>query len=287
MRPRRYALLRWSATLLIAGLLAGTLARFAPGFGEDEELWDSTRSEESRARLRAAREADSNLLRFYPRFLLGLFRGDWGQSRSLQRPVRDLVAERTGLTASALGGGLVLGWSAALLTALLASRYRRSGVASAGAALSTLGLCLPAGLCAFLLLTAGAKGLAALIFGVAVVVFSRLFPYFRNLLITGTAHSVTQARARGAGEWRVLLTHILRPCLPRVIALTSVAASVAIGACIPLETILDQPGIGQLAWQAAIARDLPLLIVVTWLLAAVLMLLNALSDGVGTGVATS
>lgn len=266
-------------------MLAGTLARFAPGFDADDELWDPGRSEESRARLRAAREADRNLLTFYPRFLLGLVRGDWGQSRSLQRPVRDLVLERAGLTAAALGGGLALGWSGALLVALLAARYRRAMVAPAGAALSTLGLCLPAGLCAFLLLAAGANGLAALIVSAAVMVFAKLFPYIRNLLESARRlPAVTLARAKGAGEWRVLLHHILRPSASRVVALTSVAASVALSACVPLEMILDQPGIGQLAWQAALARDLPLLVVVTWILAAFLMLLSAVADGASDGL---
>jgi peptide/nickel transport system permease protein len=269
----------------MAGLLAGTLARYAPGFEADEEQWDPGRSEESRARLRAAREADRNLFIFYPRFLFGLLRGDWGQSRSLQRPVRDLVAERAGLTAAALGGGLGLGLSGALLAALLATRYRKGLFAPAGAALSTLGLCLPAGLCAFLLLEAGANGIAALIASIGVMVFAKLFPYFRNLLEdVRRAPAVTLARAKGAGEWTVLFRHVLRPSAPRVLALTSVGASVALSACVPLEMILDEPGIGQLAWQAAIARDLPLLVVITWVLAAFLMLLSAVADGTGDGL---
>jgi peptide/nickel transport system permease protein len=272
----------------MAGLIAGTLARFAPGSDQDAEQWDPSLSEASRAKLRAAREADNNLLTFYPHFLFGLLRGDWGQSRSLQRPVRDLIVERAGLTAAALGGGLALGWGGALLTALLAARYRRGGIAPTGTALSTLGLCLPAGLCAFLLLAWGANGLAALILGIAVMVFAKLFPYFRNLLeASRRAPAVTLARAKGAGEWRVLLRHVLRPCGPRVLALTSLAASVALSACVPLEMILDQPGIGQLAWQAAIARDLPLLVMVTWILAAFLILLTSVADGTGDGLVQS
>jgi peptide/nickel transport system permease protein len=154
-----------------------------------------------------------------------------------------------------------------------------------GTAGSTLGLCLPAGLCAFLLLVAGVSGGVALVVSVGALVFARLFPYLRNLLESARgAPAVTLARAKGAGEWAVVLRHVLRPSAPRLIALTSVAASVALGACVPLEMILDQPGIGQLAWQAAIARDLPLLVVVTWILAAVLMLLSALADGTEEGL---
>jgi peptide/nickel transport system permease protein len=37
----------------------------------------------------------------------------------------------------------------------------------------------------------------------------------------------------------------------------------AFGAAIPLEALSDSPGMGQLAWQAALNRDLPLLTSIT------------------------
>jgi peptide/nickel transport system permease protein len=37
----------------------------------------------------------------------------------------------------------------------------------------------------------------------------------------------------------------------------------ALGAAIPLEALSDSPGVGQLAWQAALNRDLPLLTSIT------------------------
>jgi peptide/nickel transport system permease protein len=278
-------LLRLGGTLLAAGLLAGTLARFAPGYETDEEQMDPRRSEESRARLRAMRTAEGNLAVFYPRFLLGLVRGDWGQSRALQRPVRELVAERAAVTGQALATGLALGWLATLAAALLAERFRRTWITAAGSVTSVLGLSLPAGLCAFFLLTSGVGGSAALKVSIAVLVYAKVFPYFRNILEQARLKpAVVFARAKGTGPWRVLLVHVLRPSAPQLLALTSVAAAVAVSGCVPLEMILDQPGIGQLAWQAALARDLPLLVVVTWILGAFLMVLNACADGTGDGL---
>lgn len=47
----------------------------------------------------------------------------------------------------------------------------------------------------------------------------------------------------------------------------------AFGSIIPIEALCDVPGIGQLAWKAALARDLPILcglgLVVTFLVASV------------------
>ena len=45
----------------------------------------------------------------------------------------------------------------------------------------------------------------------------------------------------------------------QLIALAGVALVLAFGVLIPIEAICDVPGIGQLTWKAAVARDLPLL----------------------------
>ncbi|HEV1285289.1 MAG TPA: hypothetical protein VNU44_08265, partial [Bryobacteraceae bacterium] len=45
------------------------------------------------------------------------------------------------------------------------------------------------------------------------------------------------------------------------------SVSMAIGAAIPVEAICDVPGLGRLAWNAAMARDLPLLVNLTMIVA--------------------
>jgi ABC-type dipeptide/oligopeptide/nickel transport system permease component len=52
----------------------------------------------------------------------------------------------------------------------------------------------------------------------------------------------------------------------------------ALGATIPVEVICDSPGIGQLAWRAVLGRDLPLLVNLTVLVAALTMAANSVSD---------
>jgi peptide/nickel transport system permease protein len=41
---------------------------------------------------------------------------------------------------------------------------------------------------------------------------------------------------------------------------------------------MDEPGLGQLAWQAALGRDLPVLVAITLLIAALTVACNAISD---------
>jgi ABC-type dipeptide/oligopeptide/nickel transport system permease component len=63
-----------------------------------------------------------------------------------------------------------------------------------------------------------------------------------------------------------------------VLALGAVSVSMALGAAIPVEALCDSPGVGQLVWKAALARDLPVLVNVTILIATVTAVANLLAD---------
>ena len=54
--------------------------------------------------------------------------------------------------------------------------------------------------------------------------------------------------------------------------------SIALGAAIPVEAIFDLPGTGQLAWQSALSRDLPVLVNLTLLMTAFTLLVNAAAE---------
>jgi ABC-type dipeptide/oligopeptide/nickel transport system permease component len=54
----------------------------------------------------------------------------------------------------------------------------------------------------------------------------------------------------------------------------------AVGAAIPIEAICGSPGLGRLAWQAATARDLPLLMNLAMLVALATTLATTFSDSI-------
>jgi peptide/nickel transport system permease protein len=60
-----------------------------------------------------------------------------------------------------------------------------------------------------------------------------------------------------------------------VLALAGVSVSMAFGAAVAVEVVCDLPGIGQLAWKAALARDLPLLVTLTMLVTLATQMANA------------
>src|SRR5579884_2613569 len=136
--------------LLLGGFLAATMVRFAPGFDTDEQQLDARLSPESIAALRQARARDKNVFVFYWRYLKNAAHGDLGESRTLGRPVRELLRERLPATMKVVGAGLVTGWALALSCALAVVFARVAAVSIDAASISGLVVCLPAAVLALL-----------------------------------------------------------------------------------------------------------------------------------------
>ena len=262
-------------TALVGGLLGATLVRLGPGFGVDEREFNARLNTESLQAIRAERAANNNILLFYARYLTGLAHGDFGFSMSLNRPVSELLKERLPLTLRSLAFGVLSGISIGLALALVSVRWRALGTDLAANLLSGLCLALPAAVIALFFLWMGSGGRWA----IALVVFPQVYRYAKNLLMaTYQAPHVLAAEAKGLSPARVLFAHVLTPTVPQIAALAGISVSLAFGASIPVEVISDTPGIGQLAWKAALDRDLPLLVNITVLVTLMTLIVNACAD---------
>lgn len=272
-------------TVLLGGFLGATLVRFAPGFGVDEEELDTRLSGNSIRTLREQREAGNsdNLAIFYARYLASMLRGDLGIARTLKRPVSQLLVERLPETLNSVGLGLALGWSFGLLLAIAGILLRRAYVNLIGSLLAGALLCLPSAVLALLFVIVEAP--VRLLLGL--VIFPKIFRYSSNLLArSAELPHVLAARAKGICELRILLWHIVPTAAPQLLALAGVSVSLAFTASIPMEALCDIPGIGQLAWKAALGRDLALLINLTMIVTLVTLLANSLSDILGKSFRT-
>lgn len=271
-------------TVLLGGFLGATLVRFAPGFGIDEEELDSRLSTQSIQALRETRAADANIFVFYFHYLSRLLRGDLGISRTLQRPVRQLVAERLPETLRSVAAGMALGWTAGFFLAVAVVMSRAWYLDLLGSLLVGVLLCLPAAVLALLFVLAQAP--TRLLLGL--IIFPKVFRYSRNLLGRSSAlpHVLT-ARAKGLGNMRVLVWHILPTATPQLLALLGVTVSFAFTAAIPMEALCDMPGIGQLAWKAALGRDVALLVNLTMIVTLVTLMANSTSEMMGKIFAVS
>jgi peptide/nickel transport system permease protein len=269
---------------LSGALVSATLVRFAPGFGVEERELDPRWSAASVEALRRQQALHQGLPSFYFHYLSALAHGDFGESDSLKRPARELLRQRLPVTGSSVVRGLGLAWLAASLLALLGVASRGWLFEASASAFNSLLLSLPSAVVAMLAVHLRTP----VFFAIAVVVFPRLYSYIRNLLLRAYDQPhVLAARARGLGSRVILCRHVLPLAAPPLLALLGVSFAISFGAAIPIEALCDSPGLGQLAWHAALSRDLPLIVNVTLVVSLVMLAANFFADLAGRTFAES
>lgn len=273
-------LARLLGVMLVASFAGALLLRAAPGFSSDEQELSTGLSSQSIQAIRQQHLAQSNVPRFYAHYLKSLVRGDLGSSLSLNQPVRDLLRDRLPVTLRNLAFALLFGWILGLALAVASQTLQSRLLAVVTEGLSGTFISTPAAALAliFVLLRLPPSWAAALL------IFPKIYRYTSNLLAESYEQPhVLTARAKGAGRWRILFWHVAPMAAPQLIALMGVSISIAIGVLLPIEVVCDVPGIGQLAWQAAQSRDLPLLVNLTVVVTFLTVCATTLSDTVHQG----
>lgn len=268
------------AVLLLCGLLCVMLARYAPGFDVDEREWDQRLGEASRATLQAARAEQGAVGVYYLRYLWRVVHGDLGVSQSFGTPVRDLIRDRLPATLRMLVSGWLAGTVIGLGLAALITAQRTLGLDTLAGCVSAAILSIPSGLLgiATVLLSTNAAA------GIAVYVVPRVYEFAAPLFAeSGKSDYLAAARARGIPTLRLLMYYRLPAVAAPMAAVLAVTFCAAFGAAVPIEMVTDTPGVGQLAWKAALGRDIPLLLAVTFLAGALTITANTLADLVLTG----
>ena len=274
-------MLRLAAVMLMASLSGAMLMRIAPGFSSDDQELNSGLSSQSIQAIRRAHLMDADIPHFYAGYIASLVRGDLGTSRSLNQPVKQLLRERLPITLANLAFALAVGWLLGLALAIAAQLWDSPILNFLANGLSGTFISTPAAALAlvFLLLRWPPA------FAAALLVFPKIYRYAQNLLQQSSEmpHVLT-ARAKGAGPWRVLAWHVAPIALPQMIALVGVSISIGVGVLLPIEVVSDVAGIGQLAWHAAQARDLPLLVNLTMVVTFVTVCATLISDAAQRGL---
>jgi peptide/nickel transport system permease protein len=186
-----------------------------------------------------------------------------------------LLKERFPTTLHTVCWGLLLGWIFGLSTGVAATSVRQMGLGVFLNFIVSALLCVPAAVIALFFLQLGDAGP----FVLSLLIFPKVHRYCQDLLTESyrMPHVIT-ARAKGLGWPRILCFHVFTSAAPELLALVGVTTSIAFGSAIPVEVICDSPGIGQLAWQAALSRDLPLLVNLTLIVTAITVLVNSFSE---------
>ena len=264
-----------AAVCILGGLLSASLVRFSPGYGADERELDPRFSQASVEAIRNSHRLNAGLLSYYGRYLAGAVHGDFGSSEWLQRPISSLIKERFPVTAKSVLLGVFSAWFVALAVSLAGVFFRGFYFDISTTLASGVLIALPAAVVAIFSVYLRAPVFVA----IAVVTFPKLFRYLRNLLNHAYSQPyILAARARGISQAKILFHHVLPLASPALFALLGVSLAVAFGAAIPIEALCDSPGVGQLAWQAALNRDLPLIMNLTLLVTLITVAANMLAN---------
>jgi peptide/nickel transport system permease protein len=272
-----------------AATLVFLLVEAAPGDPFDR-LREPGVSVRTSARLHEAFGTTRPLPVRYLDWLGGLLHGDLGTSWSYRQPAAALVRDAAFNTLMLAGPVLVLQFALGLAAGIAAARSR-AGIADRCVSLAAAALyavpsyCLALPLAWLLAVRLGWLPASQMhsIDAAELPALSRLVDTLRHMVLPCLAlvlpsaggialyvrdqmratlgrGFVHAARARGLGSRQAEMRHALRAALVPVTTLFGVAIPGVLGGSVAIEVLFAWPGLGRLAYQAVLARDVPLIL---------------------------
>ena len=235
-------------------------------------LAGETASGEDIEAIRALYGFDRPMLVQYGEWLGAAVRGDFGESYYFKLPVASLIAERLEVTMILGCCGILF----ALLTAVplgVAAAVRPNSLIDRFALfLSVAGQALPSFWFGLILIVvfaiqlgwlppSGATSWRHFIMPTVVLGYYAMPAIMRltraGMLDVLNSDYIRTARAKGAGERRVLFKHALRNAIIPVVSLAAVQMGFMLGGSIVVESVFALHGAGFLAWESIARNDLP------------------------------
>jgi len=306
-----YALRRLvQAVPVIILIMIGTflLLKLTPGDTVDALVGDMGGADAAFiARLRAEYGLDQPIWVQLWRYMAKLATFDFGWSFVYEQPVSTVLLDRLGTTLMLMATSLSIAFTAGVVLGAIAARRVYSATDNV---ISILGLVFYATPSFFLSLmmmllfsvklgwlpVGGIKTVAGfytgwdhvvdvakhLVMPTAALSLIYLSFYLRlmraSVLEVADLDYVRTARAKGAGEVRLMIHHIMRNALLPVVTLLGLQFSTVLGGSVVVETIFTLPGLGQLAYQSVVQRDMNTLMGIIFLCALIVVVVNFLTD---------
>lgn len=301
------------SVLVIFGVTLLTFVALHLG-GDPTYLYVSERaSNEEIAAIRHALGFDRPLYMQYLSFLSGLVQGDLGNSLSYKTPALGVVLERFPATLELTTVALLLAVVLSIPFGVLAALYRGTAADGAIMAFAMIGQSMPAFWLGIMLIIAFGLGLgwmpisgrvpvldplfagdpltalknlpSALRYLCMPAVTIALFSLSRNARLVRSSmleilgqDFVRTARAKGLGEWPVVVHHALRNAWMPVVTMIGLDFGFMLSGVVVVETIFSWPGVGRLVFNAINQRDIPLVQAAVVVFALTFVLLNLAVD---------
>jgi len=244
----------------------------------------------------------------YALYLGALLHGDLGDSYQYNTSVTKLLLQRLPNTALLLGSALVIALVIGIPLGIYAATHQYSKLDMTTSITSYIGVSIPSFVLGIYLLlifavflkqsplhwgfplfgmhTGGAEDPLDLLYHMVLPVISltileiAIFSRFMRASMLEVLHQdyIRTARAKGLAVDRVNYKHALRNAILPIITLVAIAIPQIVNGAIITEGIFSWPGTGQLAFQAVVTRDYPVILGVVMLVAALTVLFNLIAD---------
>ena len=231
------------------------------------------------ARLRALYGLDKPLLERYGAWAIAALHGDFGYSRLYAQPVFAVLRPRLGNTALLMSASFLLTLALAWPIGIVAARRPGSWLDDAANVAGFATISMPSFWLALMLIlvfavqlgwfppggaaTIGVGGIADRtdhlvlpVITLTLVNFGPQLRYIRAAMIDTLNHDyIRTARAKGAGEARILVRHALRNALIPLITVVALSFGSLFSGALVTETMFAYPGMGKLIYDAVLGND--------------------------------
>lgn len=220
-------------------------------------------------------------------------RGDFGTSVPTNEKVTSLIAEALPQTLQLAAVAFVLSVLAGGALALAATYFQVRSVRQFLLSLPPVGVSVPTFWVGLLLLQAfsfgtgwfpatGNKGVGSLVLPALTLavptaaVFAQLLA--KTLTDTWAQPYIDTAIAKGVPRWQIQLRHALRNAAIPVLTIIGITVGNLLAGGVVVETVFSRHGIGRLTEQAVAAQDIPMLLGLVVLAAAIFAVVNLIVD---------
>jgi peptide/nickel transport system permease protein len=288
--------------LLGVTLVTYVLVNAAPGNPVDA-LIDPAAGEQVREAKRVELGLDQPVWVRYGLWLEEVVRGNLGYSYADYRPVAEKIADRIGPTTLLATAALVIAYVVGLFFGIVSALRPYSKIDIGASVLGMLGISIPSFFAGLALIWLFALRLRILPAGGMLTTGSALAPIdlLQHLLLPAFTLSlfdlalvvrytrasmlevldqdyVRTAHSKGLSRRAVLITHALRNALNPLITQLGLALPRTLGGAVVIETVFQWPGLGNLAIQAILQRDYPVIMGLNLLVAILVLVGSLLAD---------
>ena len=253
---------------------------------------DARPTAETLAQVRADYLLDQPFIVQYGSYLGNLLQGDLGQSYRLRLPVTEAIGQQIGATAALAAAAVVVALPLTFAVAIL-SAHRAPWIRSVVSGVEVVFAATPTFIIGFALLIVfsftlrwlpigGNQGPTALVLPaltLALAIFGTLSQVLRNELEDVLEQPfILTARSRGMRDLPVRIRHALRHAAIPVMTMSGFVVAALLGGSVVVETLFSRQGIGSLTLASVYNKDLPVIIGIVLLAAAVYVVVNLVID---------